>query len=81
MNTENGAPSQHVWVKFETPALIDAAQSLIAVSSILVAVSEQYASTGALSVGAILHTANVVDSVIEKLKLTDLIVEEDSLPF
>lgn len=60
---------------------LDAAKSLIAVSSILVAASDQYAHTGSLSVGAVLHAAHVVDAVILRLRLDDLVEAHPTLPF
>lgn len=69
------------FVKFETREVIEAGQSLIAVSSILGAVCDQYAHTGGLSLGAILHASNVVDRVIEQLKLVDILSDEEPLPF
>lgn len=69
------------FIKFEQGDVIDAGKSLIAASSILVACSDQYANTGQLSVGALVHAANVVDRVIERLKLAELIIETQEMPF
>jgi hypothetical protein len=69
------------FVQIKTKDLIHTAQSLIAVSSILQASCDQYATTGHLSVGAVLHAGNVVDLVIEKLGLAELAIEQSSLPF
>jgi len=69
------------FVKYPSEDVIQAAQSLIAASSILTACADQYASTGGLSVGALLHAANVVDSVIEKLNMAELAIENTPLPF
>jgi hypothetical protein len=69
------------FTKVKTKELVEAGRSLIAVSSILVATCDQYASTGSLSVGAVLHAGHVVDEVIEKLGLAELAVEYNTLPF
>ncbi len=68
-------------VCFPTKDVVDASHSLIAVSSILLAVSDQYAHTGQLSVGAVVHAANVVNNVIDRLGLVDVLIEKDDLPF
>lgn len=58
-----------------------AAQSMIAVSSMMDAVANEYAHTGVLSVGAVIHCIRVIDTVIEKLGLAEIDLEQDSLPF
>ncbi len=58
-----------------------AGQCLIAVSSILTATADQYAHTGALSVGAVVHASNVVDMVIDRLSLVDTLIDSEDLPF
>lgn len=68
-------------VSYPSQDVVDAGHSLIAVVSILLAVSDAYASTGQLPVGAIVHAANVVNEVIDKLKLVDVLVEKDDVPF
>lgn len=73
--------SEENFVQFKTEDVLHAGQSLIAVSSILTAVADQYAHTGILSVGAVLHAGNVVDLVIEKLGLAEIAVEQIELPF
>ena len=69
------------FVKTPTSDMLHAAQSLIAASSILVATADQYAHTGSLSVGAIVHASNVIDNVIERLGLAELAIEQSVLPF
>lgn len=69
------------FVKLKTSDVIDSAKSLMAASSILTAASDQYAHTGILSVGAVVHAGNVIDHVIEKLGMADLIIDQDMLPF
>jgi len=48
-----------------------ASASLIAVSSILDAVSDQYSHTGNFSVGSVVHCRNVVDQTISLLGLDE----------
>lgn len=69
------------FVTFKAADVLSASQSLIAVSSIVEAVVEQYAHTGVLSVGALVHAGNVVDEVIGRLGLAELDVDEGLLPF
>lgn len=76
-----GKVSEEAFVQLKTDDVIHAAQSLIAVSSILVAVADQYAHTGQLSIGAIRHAGNVVDQVIERLGLAELEAQQAILPF
>jgi hypothetical protein len=69
------------FVEIKAEDLVHSAQALIAVSSILQAACDQYATTGQLSVGAVIHAGNVVDNVIEKLGLAEIGFERKSLPF
>lgn len=73
--------SDETYVQFKSGDVLHSAQALIAVSSILVAASDQYAHTGSLSIGAVLHAGNVVDAVIERLGLAELAIEQAVLPF
>lgn len=69
------------FVSFKSEDVLLAAQSLIAASSIIEAVADQYAHTGTLAVGALMHAGNVVDIVIDRLGLAELAIEQSSLPF
>jgi hypothetical protein len=77
----NANVSNEDFVQTKTKDMIHAAQSLIAVSSILQAACDQYATTGSLSVGAVIHCGNVVDNTIEKLGLAELAIQQSSMPF
>lgn len=69
------------FVQFETEHVLHAADALIAVSSILSALADQYAATGQLSVGALLHASNVIDNTVERLNLAELVIKQTELPF
>jgi len=69
------------FVRYKTEDMLHAAESLISASSIIVAATDQYVHTGSLSVGAVLHAGMVVDAVIERLGLSELEIEQKSLPF
>ena len=72
---------EEAFVKFKSQDVIHSAQALIAASGILVAVTDQYTHTGQLSVGAVLHATSVIDEVIDRLKLTEVAIEQSLLPF
>lgn len=69
------------YISLETQDVKDAGRALMAASSIIVAACDQYAHTGNLSVGAVLHAGNVVDNVIESLGLAELLADSPKLPF
>ena len=73
--------SEEDFIQFTSFDIRFAAQSLIAASSIMQATADQYAHTGQLSVGAIIHASNVVDNVIERLGLAEIAVRSLELPF
>lgn len=72
---------EKAYVTFPQEEVIWACQSMIAVSSIIVATSDEYANTGQLSIGALIHAGNVVDHIIDKLNLADLLIDVQDLPF
>jgi len=69
------------FVTFKAADVESASQSLIAVSSIVDAVVEQYTHTGTLSVGALIHAGKVVDEVVVKFGWAQLGEGQDLLPF
>lgn len=73
--------SSEDFVTFPTKDVIHAAQSMIAVSSMMDAIVGEYANTGIVAVGALQHASSVVDGVIERLGLAELEIEQASLPF
>lgn len=68
-------------VSFPVQNVRYAQEHLIAASGLLGAISHQYAQEGVLSVGAVLHVANVIDGVIEKLNLASMEIDQQLLPF
>lgn len=58
-----------------------ATEALIAVTSQLEAIRQNYMKTGQLNVSAVEHVAGVVDEVIDKLGLAGLVLEQENLPF
>jgi hypothetical protein len=77
----DGDEKERDFVSFKSKDVLHAAQSLIAVSSIIQATADQYAHTGQLAVGALVHAGNVVDNTIERLGLADLVIERPFPPF
>lgn len=69
------------FITYDKGDVMHVAQALIAVSSIIAAVSDQYAGTGQVSVGALLHASNVVDEVIERLDLVGILEGYSPIPF
>lgn len=69
------------FVRFTSEDVLYAAQSLMAASSIITAATDQYVHTGSMSVGALIHSSNVVDNVIERLNLAELAIEQAVMPF
>lgn len=73
--------SDENFVTFSSQDVLYAAQSMIAVSSMVDALVSEYANTGVLAVGALQHCGNVVDNVIERLGLAEMEIQQTSLPF
>ncbi len=69
------------FVQFKVEDVLHATQSLIAVSSILLAHVDHYAATGSVQIAAVQHCGNVVDEVIERLGLSELIIKQAELPW
>lgn len=72
--------SNESFISYPSKDAIYAAQSMIAVSSMMDAIVAEYANTGVVAVGALQHCGHVVDNVIEKLGLAELEIEEASSP-
>lgn len=73
--------SEETFIQYKADDVVWAAQSLIAASSIIMAVSNEYAHAGSISIGALIHAGNVVDGVIERLDLAEVEGQQRSLPF
>lgn len=73
--------SEEAVVSFKSADVMVSAQDLIAASSILGAVTDQYSHTGTLSLGAVLHAQNVIDHVIDRLDLTEILLAHSKVPF
>jgi len=59
---------------FSSHALIDA-------SSLLTLIGDEYRFTGRISVGALQHVTNTIDSVVNRLSLDTLEQDQAELPF
>lgn len=70
-----------VYVSFPADDVKFATLSLIAASSQLEALAHRYKVHGKMSPGAISHAVSIIDTVIERLGLSDMEIDETALPF